>query len=221
LDKFNLLAGIGVFGTKQMANRQNHLLALAVLLLSALPAQAQEAALDAPVGASGAPQSMQMSQSRVAKSSSMPAATESNYTRNWSRFSQSSSSPKFLRVAPGTKCKGQENVSHYVRPRCVVPGSVPAATQQVHKGPVRRHLAYDVPVAEAGSGKTSSNKPAGLLPGPGHAFVMQQGHVVAVKKPVQPRAMVMGYGSKAGEVTYTPVSSKWHGTAISCYGRYH
>jgi hypothetical protein len=204
LDKFYLPAGIG---NRKMATKNNLLLLLAILTLSAMPAQAQEAAFDtpavAPVPASASPGA---SQNKVPQPATGMAGSGSNF--HWSHFSQASSSP-FVRVPPGTKLKGQQaNVCHYVRPQCVEPGSVPAVAQS-QKGAVKRYLAYNVPTAAA----SSDHKTA---PAASAASAAK-----AKRTEKKKQTVALGYGRKIGEVTYTPVSSNWSGTTISCYGRYH
>lgn len=170
-----------------MATRHNLISLLILVLLPVLPAQAQEAALDNP----------QSSITAAARPAQMPQPSagvpvNNCNLRHWSRFTQSTSSSPFRCVPAGTKVSGpQANVSHYIRPQCVNPGSVPAAQQ--HKTTAKTTITYS-----AGAKKTA-----------------------AAQKQARNQTIALGYGRRIGEVTYTPVSSRWSGTRISCYGRYH
>jgi len=182
---------------------QIKILLLAALILPALPAQAQEAALE-PVSSNNiAPVQQQAPVQPQAPQASGGTGTGSNL-RHWSHFSQSSSSSLFKRVPAGTKCSGAQSVCHYIRPQCVAPGAVPKPHTPASNGPVKRYLAYNVPPGQGGSNpNASAGSPA--------------------KKAASGRkqTMILGYGKHPGEVTYTPTQSKWTGTPISCYGRYH
>jgi hypothetical protein len=195
LDKFYLPVGIW---DPNMFKLPNLLLLLAFFSVPALPALAQDAAFDA-ASASSSGQADTRSAQQMPRPVAGVATNQNSNMQHWSHFSQSSASP-FLRVPAGTKIKGaQANVSHYLKPQCVEPGSVRAAAQP-QKGPVKRYLAYNV--------QTQAAEP-----------VKSKAAAAPAKKTAARQTIALGYGRKIGEVTYSTVSN-WSGTKISCYGRY-
>lgn len=204
-----------------MAKSIYKLVTAAFLIAGAtLPVQAQEAAFDLPPAglaanlslpaqAPAAPQQHLSANPRPVSSSA--AAENQTNLRHWSRFS-SSAKTSFIRVAPGTKCKGAA-VSHYVRPRCVEAGKLPVQQVQNQKGPVKRYLAYNIPAGSCGK----LTAPAAAKPS--HPQQVQASKKASPKKHVG--VPVLSYGAKSGEVTYSVISPMVpSGTAISCYSRY-
>ena len=181
-----------------MATRLTLILILAFFVLATVPVRAQEVALDVPDNISAPKADTRPAMNDTPRPVSSVAGRDSNL-RHWSRFSQAASSP-FVRVPAGTRLSGpQSSVSHYVRPQCIQPGSLQAAPAAKNVA-VKHHLACNLPTDSA---KT--------------AVPAAQTHKVAKNQ-----TMALGYGRNIGEVTYTPVSNtRWSGTIISCYGRYH
>lgn len=194
-----------------MARAITHIVLIAVLLITVLPVQAQEAAFDeqnmspAPVQPQPRPAQMTSSSGQESKSN----------LRHWSRFSQASASPIFVRVPAGTKCNSG-GPRHYMQAQCVQPGSVKASAQP-QNGPVKRYLAFNVPPGYGASGATSSK------PSRSGATSSKKSIAPTLTKitPPQKHTIVLGYGSKIGEVTYTAIPASGTRTAsISCYPRY-
>lgn len=183
--------------------------------LLCLPAKAQDVAFDAPAahtaGTSVAPHNQSVQQRNLQPISTSAASENHSNLKHWSRFSNSSAKPLFVRVPAGTKTKA--TVSRYVRPQWIEPGKACQPANQCQKGPVKRYLAYNVP---AGSFTRKQTPQAAALPSS------------SARKPVFAKAQqpavvhVLGYGKRSGEVTRTAVPAAAHRarTYISCYSRY-
>ncbi|MBX9720224.1 MAG: hypothetical protein K2X81_02420 [Candidatus Obscuribacterales bacterium] len=199
-----------------MANKFSQvIIAGLILAMGGLPAIGQEAAFDdSPRSGSGgglmqAPGQQQI-QARPQQAISTSAAADNHSNlRHWSRFSCSSAKPLFVRVAPGTKVQGASEVSHYVKPTCVAPGKAACAAKN-QNGPVKRYLAYNVPIST--NAKPRINTAQAVVG-------------TATPKPSCNKAKqikVLGYGNQHIIGTYTVSNhARPHAPAISCYASYH
>ncbi len=180
--------------------------------MGAVPAMGQEAAFDdghRSGSGSGLMQQQQV-QARPQQAISTSAAADNHSNlRHWSRFSCSSAKPLFVRVAPGTKVQGASEVSHYVKPTCVAPGKA-ASVVKNQNGPVKRYLAYNVPISANAKPRINTTPTTICSSAP---------------KPSSNKAKqikVLGYGSQHIIGTYTVSNHvRPHGPAISCYASYH
>lgn len=200
-----------------MVNSFFRIILAGLFLMSAAPVMAQEAAFDQPSapfgGGSGLGTLPGQHPKQLQPLSSSPAQETRSNLRHWSRFSQNSAQPMFVRVPAGSKA-ATCGESHYIRPQCIQPGTVKQVAQaQSKSGAVRRYLAYNVPPgAFVRKATTSSNKIA----------IASKTSTTSSKKKLSSQTIILGYGNKPGEITYSIApKSVSTATAISCYPRYH